>query len=163
MPPAFYGIEYEINPGINRSRPSRYLLAQDNIVVEKNVIMNHGCPRISSQLQVAGIFGLRDCSERVYKGWRQRKKSSSFTSLMDSHPQATSLIASSCGQSVRIELHSFNFYRRDSIGTSAGELSDTLIVLAAVGRNTHIGVTAGASDACSTDLTPVDHQLQGLA
>ena len=101
MPPAFYGIESDINSGINRSRPSRYLLAQDNIVVEKNVIMDHGCPRISSQLQVAGIFGLRDSSEGIYKGWRQRKKSSSFTSLMDSHSQATSLIASSCGQSVR--------------------------------------------------------------
>ena len=28
-PPAFYGIEYEINPWMNRSRPSKYLLVQE--------------------------------------------------------------------------------------------------------------------------------------
>jgi N-dimethylarginine dimethylaminohydrolase len=28
-PPAFYGIEYEINPWMNRSRRSKYLLAQE--------------------------------------------------------------------------------------------------------------------------------------
>jgi hypothetical protein len=54
-PAAFYGIEYEINLGMNRSRPSRYLLAQEQYCGGENVMMNHGRPRISSQLQALGF------------------------------------------------------------------------------------------------------------
>jgi hypothetical protein len=72
-PPAFYGIEYEINPWTNRSRPSRYLLAQEQYCGGGKC--NHESWLPSNQQPVAGaeIFGLRDSSERVYQGWRQRK------------------------------------------------------------------------------------------
>jgi hypothetical protein len=121
-PPAFTASSTRSIPGrIAVARADTYWL-KNNIVVEKNVIMNHGCPRISSQLQVLEFSAFEIPLSEIIKAGGSAS-ASSFTSLMDSNPQATSLIASSCGQSVDIDLHSFNFYRRDSIGNSAGELA----------------------------------------
>jgi hypothetical protein len=105
-PPAFYGIEYEINPWVNRSRPSRYLLAQEQYCGGEKCNHESQLPRISSQLHALGFSGLRDSSERVYQGWRQRKVPRPSRPLWIVNPQAPALIASCCGQS-DIELRSY--------------------------------------------------------
>ncbi len=72
-PPAFYGIEYEINPGMNRSRPSRYLLAQEQYCGGEKCNHESRLPSNQQPVAGAGIFGLRiPLSEFIKTGGRAK-------------------------------------------------------------------------------------------
>jgi len=82
-PPAFYGIEYEINPWVNRSRPSRYLLAQEQYRGGKKCNHESRLPSNQQPVPRAGIFRPSRFLWASLSRLAAAQSASSFTSLMD--------------------------------------------------------------------------------